>query len=405
MLRNRKILIGITGGIAAYKIPQLVRDFKKSGADVKVVMTDSATEFVTPLTLSTLTQNEVVVGSFPRLTKNILQASTWHIDLAQWADVMLVAPATANTIAKLASGIADNSVTTLALAMRAPVMLSPSMDVDMWNHPITQSNISQLHQLGYQILQPAEGELASGLTGTGRLPDLPKIQQAIEILLTDVHQDLQGKRILITAGPTYEPIDPVRFIGNRSSGKMGFALAAAAVHRGAEVTLVTGKTHLTTPRSVKRIDILTAEQMYKAVMRNRDNKDGIIMAAAVADYTPVKVINQKIKKNIQDKNQFVIQLKPTKDILKELGTRKGKAILVGFAVETENEIKNAKMKLHSKNLDAIILNNPMEDGAGFDVETNIATFIPKNGKIEKFPKMTKYQLAHQILQRISKLLG
>jgi phosphopantothenoylcysteine decarboxylase/phosphopantothenate--cysteine ligase len=405
VLRNKKILIGVTGGIAAYKIPQLVRDFKKSGAEVKVVMTDSATEFVTPLTLSTLTQNEVVVGSFPRLTKNILQASTWHIDLAQWADAMLIAPATANTIAKLAYGIADNSVTTLALAMRGPVMLSPSMDVDMWNHPITQSNISQLQQLGYQILQPAEGELASGLTGAGRLPDLPKIQQSIENLLTDTYRDLQGKKILVTAGPTYEPIDPVRFIGNRSSGKMGFALAAAAVHRGAEVTLVAGKTHLTTPRLVKRIDVSTAEQMYNAVMKNRRNKDGIIMAAAVADFTPVKIYNQKIKKDIQDKNQFVIKLKPTKDILGKLGTQKGNTILVGFAVETENELKNAKMKLSGKNLDAIVLNNPTEDGAGFDVETNIATFIPKKGKAEKLPKMSKYQLAHQILRRISKLIG
>jgi phosphopantothenoylcysteine decarboxylase/phosphopantothenate--cysteine ligase len=405
VLRNKKILIGVTGGIAAYKIPQLVRDFKKSGAEVKVVMTDSATEFVTPLTLSTLTQNEVVVGSFPRLTKNILQASTWHIDLAQWADAMLIAPATANTIAKLAYGIADNSVTTLALAMRGPVMLSPSMDVDMWNHPITQSNISQLQQLGYQILQPAEGELASGLTGAGRLPDLPKIQQSIENLLTDTYRDLQGKKILVTAGPTYEPIDPVRFIGNRSSGKMGFALAAAAVHRGAEVTLVAGKTHLTTPRLVKRIDVSTAEQMYNAVMKNRRDKDGIIMAAAVADFTPVKIYNQKIKKDIQDKNQFVIKLKPTKDILGKLGTQKGNTILVGFAVETENELKNAKMKLSGKNLDAIVLNNPTEDGAGFDVETNIATFIPKKGKAEKLPKMSKYQLAHQILRRISKLIG
>ena len=405
MLRNKKILIGVTGGIAAYKIPQLVRDFKKSGAEVKIVMTDSATEFVTPLTLSTLTQNEVVVGSFPKLAKNILQASTWHIDLAQWADAMLIAPATANTIAKLAFGIADNSVTTLAIAMRVPVMLSPSMDVDMWNHPITQSNISQLQQLGYQILQPAEGELASGLTGAGRLPDIPKIQQSIENLLTDTYRDLQGKKILITAGPTYEPIDPVRFIGNRSSGKMGFALAAAAVHRGAEVTLVTGQTHLTTPRLVKRIDVATAEQMYNAVMKNRHDKDGIIMAAAVADFTPVKIYNQKIKKEIQYKNQFVIELKPTKDILRELGTQKGNTILVGFAVETENELKNAKMKLSGKNLDAIVLNNPTEDGAGFDVETNIATFIPKKGKVEKLPKMSKYQLANQILRRISKLIG
>lgn len=398
-------MIGVTGGIAAYKIPQLVRDFKKNGAEIKVVMTDSATEFVTALTLSTLTQNEVVVGSFPRLTESILQASTWHIDLAQWADVMLIAPATANTIAKLSYGIADNSVTTLALAMRGPVMLSPSMDVDMWNHPITQSNISQLQQLGYHILQPAEGELASGLTGAGRLPDLPKIQQSIENLLAETNRDLIGKKILITAGPTYEPIDPVRFIGNRSSGKMGFALAAAAVHRGAEVTLVTGKTHLTTPRLVKRIDVVTAAQMYNAVMKNKHNKDSIIMAAAVADYTPVKFYNQKIKKNLQDKNQFIIQLKPTKDILKELGTKKGKTVLVGFAVETENEIKNAKMKLYDKNLDAIVLNNPTEDGAGFDVETNIAIFIPQKGNVEKLPKMSKYQLAHQILQRISKLIG
>jgi phosphopantothenoylcysteine decarboxylase / phosphopantothenate---cysteine ligase len=403
MLRNKKILLGVTGGIAAYKIPQLVRNFKKNGAEVKVVMTDAAAEFVTPLTLSTLTQNEVVVGSFPKLFNNILRASTWHIDLARWADAMLIAPATANTIAKLAHGFADNAVTTLALAMRGPIILSPSMDVDMWNHQLTQSNISSLEQFGYNILQPEEGELASGLMGAGRLPDLPQIIDAVEELLNNAKKDLSEKKIIITAGPTFEPIDPVRFLGNRSSGKMGFALAAAAAQRGADITLITGKTNLNTPRNVRRIDILTAEQMYNAVIKYSYSTDAIIMAAAVADYTPVKFSSQKIKKTLEGKEQFNIRLKPTKDILNHLGTKKGKTILVGFAVETENGIPSARLKLQQKNLDFIILNNPSEEGAGFDVDTNIVTIISRKGKIVKLKKMSKFRLANQILDRIVKL--
>ncbi|MBI5475893.1 MAG: bifunctional phosphopantothenoylcysteine decarboxylase/phosphopantothenate--cysteine ligase CoaBC [Ignavibacteriales bacterium] len=401
MLRNKKILLGVTGGIAAYKIPQLIRDFKKSGADVKVVMTEAAAEFVTPLTISTLSQNEVVVGGFPKFSGTVLKAETWHINLALWADVMLIAPATANTIAKLVHGYADNAVTTLALAMRGPIIISPSMDVDMLNHRLTQSNISFLEQLGYKILQPEKGELASGLTGAGRLPDLRKILFAVEELLQSGKKDLTGRKILVTAGPTYEPIDPVRFIGNRSSGKMGFAIATAAAQRGANVILITGKTNLVTPKNVQRINIVTAEEMFNAVTKHAGNSKVIIMAAAVADYTPAKVSKQKIKKSDNTKEHLNIQLKPTIDILKKIGEKKGNKILVGFAVETENEIRNAKIKVQQKNLDFIVLNNPLKEDAGFDVDTNIATIVTKSNKIVKLKKMSKFQLANQILDRIA----
>jgi len=404
MLKGKKILLGVTGGIAAYKIPQLVRDFKKAGAVVRIVMTDSAAEFVTPLTLSTVAADEVIVGSFPKPASNILNAGTWHIDLAQWADIMLIAPATANTIAKIAHGYADNAVTTLALAMRCPVIISPSMDTDMWQRAITQSNISALRELGYIILPPTEGELASGLLGIGRLPDLPAIEKTVDDILRFTHKDFIGKKILVSAGPTHEPIDPVRYIGNRSSGKMGFAIANAAAHRGAEVTLVTGHVHLQTPRRVKRIDVETAQQMYFAMMKHHKGVDAIIMAAAVADFTPIVSSSTKIKKENSKNGTLFIELKKTRDILRNLGEIKNKNVIVGFAVETENEIANAKRKLKEKNLDLIVLNNPKEEGAGFETDTNIVTLISKNGKIERLKKMPKYEVAHEILNRISELL-
>ncbi len=404
MLKRKNILIGLTGGIAAYKIPQLVRDLKKSGASVKIVMTDSAKEFVTPLTLSTISGNEVVMGSFPRSDSNILSSGTWHIDLAQWAHIMLIAPATANTIAKLAHGYADNTVTTLALAMRAPVVVSPSMDMDMWQRTQTQNNIAVLRELGYIILPPEEGELASGLVGRGRLPDLPKIQNKVEEILQFANRDLRGKKILITAGPTREAIDPIRYIGNRSSGKMGFALAAAAVHRGADVKLITGNVQIQTPKNVHRIDVENAQQMYNAVMKHKRGTDAIIMAAAVADFTPTNSFSKKISKETIDTGSFVIKLKKTKDILHALGEGKKEYILVGFSLETHNDIPNAIEKLKRKKLDLIILNNPKEKGAAFDSDTNIVTIISKNGKVEKVKKMLKYDVAHEILNNVSKLL-
>jgi len=403
MLTGKRILIGITGGIAAYKIPQLIRDFKKAGTDIRVVMTDSAKEFVTPLTLSTVSGDEVIIGTFPEQSSGILNAGTWHITLAQWADAMLIAPATANTIAKIAHGYADNAVTILTLAMRCPVIISPSMDTDMWLRATTQQNVNTLREAGYIVLPPAEGELASGLTGAGRLPDLPRIQKAVEDILGSNRKDFLGKKILVSAGPTYEPIDPVRYIGNRSSGKMGFAIANAAAQRGADVTLVAGHVHLQTPRNVKRVDVETALQMYTAMMKHRKGMDATIMAAAVADFTPITVSNKKFKKNKSKSDRFIIETKETKDILQHLGNIKGRNILVGFAVETDNEIKNAKLKLKDKNLDLIVLNNPLSEGAGFETDTNIVTIISNGGKVQKLKKMSKHEVAHEILNRVSKL--
>ena len=404
MLKNKHIVIGVTGGIAAYKIPLLVREFRKTAAEVRVVMSEAAKEFVTPLTLSTVSNNEVVVGTFPDERSNVLDAKTWHIGLGQWADIMLIAPATANVLAKLAHGYADDAVSTLALALRCPLVISPSMDIDMWHHAATQENITKLREMGYVVLPPEEGELASGLAGPGRLPELASIVKSVDELLTNARRDLEGKKILVTAGPTYEPIDPVRFIGNRSSGKMGFAVANAAAQRGAAVTLVAGHVHLPTPKHVNRIDVDTAEQMYRVVMKQQSKMDVVIMAAAVADFTAAKYSQTKIKKELLNGTTFSIALHKTKDILQELLSKKNNAVRVGFALETENGLRNARQKLKEKKLDLIILNNANEEGAGFEVDTNIVSMISKNGKVEKLKKMSKYDVAQQILNRISQLI-
>ena len=405
MLKEKHILVGITGGIAAYKIPSLVREFKKAGAAVKVLMTESAAEFVTPLTLSTLSGHEVVVGTFPAQQTNVLDGSTWHIKLAQWADVMLIAPATANTIAKLATGYADNAVTTLALAIRCPLIIAPTMDVDMLRHPATQENITKLCEIGCVVLPPESGELASGLVGEGRLPEFSIIMTAVKDVLGNARRDLRGKNILVTAGPTHEHIDPVRYIGNRSSGKMGFAIAGAAAQRGADVVLVTGQVTLSTPRNVKRVDIESAAEMHRAVMKHSKNADAIIMSAAVADFTPAKPSSHKIKKEQLNGKSHSLELKKTKDILQDLSTKKYDGVLVGFALETEYGIGNAKQKLKQKKLDFIVLNNPLLNGAGFGTDTNIVTIISKNGKIEKLKKMPKYDVANEILNRVEKELS
>lgn len=404
MLKGKKIVIGITGGIAAYKIPLLIRSLKKAGARVRVVMTDAAKEFVTPLTLSTLSGEEVIVGMFPANDAEHVDASTWHITLGQWADVMVIAPATANVITKLAHGFADNAVTTLVLAMRCPIIVSPAMDVDMWNHAATQANINTLQEMGFVVLPPEEGDLASGLSGKGRLPELSVIENAVTEVLSKARQDLKGKKILVTAGPTNEAIDPVRFIGNRSSGKMGFAIANAAAQRGAEVTLITGRVPLATPRNVTRIDVESAEEMFNAVRKHYPRKDAIMMSAAVADFTPVSFSSKKIKKE-QTKTNLSIELKKTVDILHFLGAHKTNNILVGFALETHNEIASAKNKLKEKHLDFIVLNNPLLEGAGFETDTNIVTIISRNNKVERLKKMTKFNVAQEILNRVSKKLN
>ena len=405
MLKGKNILIGVTGGIAAYKIPSLIRGITKEGGRVRVVMTESAKEFVTPLTLSTLSGNEVVVGTFPEETTNTINGSTWHVTLSQWADAMLIAPATANTIAKLAHGYADNAVTTLALALRCPLVISPSMDVDMWRHPTTEANLASLREQGCIILPPEQGELASGLIGPGRLPELDIIIKAIANVLSKRGRDLKGKKILITAGPTHEAIDPVRYLGNRSSGKMGFAIANAAALRGADVTLVSGPVHLQTPRNVKRVDVESAQQMYRAVIKHIKNADAVVMAAAVADFTPTTPSPIKIKKSELDGSALKIELKKTNDILQHLSHGKRRSVLVGFSLETHREFYHAKKKLKEKKLDMIVMNNPLHNGAGFGTETNIVTIISKNGKAEKLAKMQKFDVANEILNRISRILS
>ncbi|MEN3039271.1 MAG: bifunctional phosphopantothenoylcysteine decarboxylase/phosphopantothenate--cysteine ligase CoaBC [Candidatus Kryptonium sp.] len=402
MLEGKKIIIGVTGGISAYKTCYVVRGLKKLGADVRVVMTPSATQFVTPLTFSTLSGNDVIVDMFPPSTQQGTGARTWHIDLALWADLMIIAPATANTIAKIANGIADNFLTSLVLAMRCPVVLAPAMDVDMYLNEITQRNLKTLKELGYLIIDPEEGELASGLVGVGRMAEPEKIIEFVKEFFADLKFDLKGKKFLVTAGPTYEPIDPVRFIGNWSSGKMGFEIAKAAVHRGAEVILVSGPTQLATPKNVRRIDVVTSDEMFEAVMKFYDEVDVVIMSAAVADYTPVYKFEKKLKKEDLSDEIVDLKLRKTKDILKHLGEHKRNQILVGFALETDNAIENAMRKLKEKNLDLIVLNT-LGEGSGFGYDTNIVTIISKDGEIESLPKMTKYEVGQKILDKVSRI--
>lgn len=403
MLAGKKILLGITGGIAAYKMPWLIRDLKKADAEVQVVMTPSAAEFVTPVVLSALSQREVLTSLWPSDGPENIRVTTEHIDIALWADLMLIAPATANTIAKISHGVADNALTTLALALRCPLAIAPSMDVDMYRHDATRHNIMLLRERGVHILEPESGALASGLEGPGRLPELEIIVRFVEDVLQKTHGDLRGKKILVAAGPTYEPIDPVRFIGNRSSGKMGFAIANAAVQRGADVTLISGPVSLETPYHVHRIDIETAQEMLKAILPLADNHDAIIMAAAVADYTPVAPAGHKIKKRDIGSDDFSLQLQKTEDILATLGREKKTAVLVGFALETRDEMAEAKIKLREKNLDFIVINNPLVEGAAFGSETNVVTILDRSGKIEKLDRMSKFDVATTILDKVSSL--
>ncbi|HET6272443.1 MAG TPA: bifunctional phosphopantothenoylcysteine decarboxylase/phosphopantothenate--cysteine ligase CoaBC [Bacteroidota bacterium] len=404
MLAGKHILLGVTGGIAAYKSAWLVREFVKAGAEIQVVMTRAATQFVTPLTLSTLSRREVIVEMFSPSPDQTTAQWTKHIDLALRGDVMLIAPATANTIAKIAHGLADDFLSTLVLAIRCPLMLAPSMDVDMLQNEITQRNISSLKETGCFIVDPEAGELASGLTGPGRLPELDVLIKAVDGLLEKIHLDLQGKRVLVTAGPTQEPIDPVRYIANRSSGKMGFAIARAAALRGAEVTLVSGPVTLKTPRNTTRIDVNTAVEMKLAVEKEFPSADVVIMSAAVADFAPAALEQQKIKRNAHAGEDYTVQLRRNPDILKSLGEKKTRQVLVGFALETENGVANAREKLSSKRLDAIVLNNPNDEGAAFGTDTNIVTVITAAGKVEQLPRMSKFDVANELLNRVVPLL-
>ncbi len=403
MIKKRQILLGVTGGIAAYKAPLLVRELVKRGAVVRALMTESAREFVTPLTLSTLTGTDVIVGTFPR-TGSGHATGTWHIGMADWGDLMIIAPATANVIARLAHGIADDAVSTLALAYRKEIVVCPAMDHDMWDHPVTQANVAILRETGYEVLPPEEGELASGLTGPGRLPEITGIVDRVERILDGSRRDMGGMRLLVTAGPTFESIDPVRYIGNRSSGKMGFAVASAAARRGASVTLVAGPVHLGTPRGVTRVDVGDAAGMDRAVSRLSAGADGIVMAAAVADFTPVAYSSKKIKKSSAG-GGLELRLRETKDILKSLTAAKPRCPVVGFALETHDEGRNASKKLKEKGVDLLVLNNPLRKGSEFGGDTNSATLLSRGGKREKLPLLSKFDLANRILDRLVRLMA
>lgn len=390
---GRRLLLGVTGGIAAYKSAELLRLFKKAGADVQVIMTPDATRFITPLTLGTLSQREVLIDVFP---ENDDGSWTRHITLGHWADLFLIAPATAQTIAKLAHGFSDNMLTATALAAQCPLLICPAMDHDMFVHPATRNNLDRLTSFGYDVLPPAHGELASGLIGEGRLPEPADIYR----YATDNHLKaghLLGVHILVTAGPTREFIDPVRFISNPSSGKMGFALAEAAARRGASVTLVTGPSHLETPRGVERVDVTSAADMHAAVMARKE-ADVVLMAAAVADFAPAERSEHKTKKTDAD---AALQLTATNDILAELGTAKRAGqILVGFAMETQDGLANAAKKLEAKNLDWIVLNHVNVDGSGFDVDTNQVTLLSRDGARDDLPLLSKRDVAGRILDRV-----
>jgi phosphopantothenoylcysteine decarboxylase / phosphopantothenate---cysteine ligase len=399
LFKGKHIVLGVTGSIAAYKSALLVREFVKAGAEVRVVMTPSACEFITPLTLGTLSGHDIVVEMFPENAH-----STWHIQLGMWADIMLVAPASANTIAKLAHGFADNALASLALAVRCPVIIAPAMDMDMFTHAATQANLEILRSRGVEVIEPESGELASGLTGQGRLPEVQVILDEVGRVLARTKKDFDGIPFLITAGPTYEDIDPVRYIGNRSSGKMGFALAEAAADRGAEVILISGPVHLPTPERVSRIDVRSAREMFEQVAAAAPQARVIIMSAAVADFTPATVSDRKVKKETIAGETLSLQFNRTEDILGYLGTQKREQVLVGFALETHNDIENATRKLRSKNADMIVLNNAATVGAGFETDTNVATLLLADGRTFVLDMMRKTALADIILDHIRLIL-
>lgn len=396
MFNSKKILLGVTGGIAAYKTCEIIRELKRNHADIRVVMTEAAMKFVTPLTYATLSESPVLIDRFV----DDYSPATIHIEAARWANVVLVCPATANTIGKIASGIADNLLTTLIMATTAPVIFCPAMNKEMFTNSVFQGNVEKLKGAGYYFVQSEIGKLACGEYGWGRLVDSVHILNRLKkvLLATD---DLKGKKVLVTAGRTEEPLDPVRFITNYSSGKMGFALAEAAVLKGAEVTLISGPNNLTPFDGVKYYQVQTSTQMAEAVIRELANQDIIIMAAAVADFKPVTYFDHKIKKQSPASS---ISLARTEDILKEIGQNKGNKFLVGFAVETENEIDYAKEKLKEKNLDLIVLNNPLKQGAGFGTDTNIVTIIDAKGDVENLPLMTKRDAADKIMDKVINLM-
>lgn len=394
MLENKKIVLGITGSIAAYKACVLARLLIKKGAEVQVVMTPAAKEFITPLTLATLTQKPVVSEFFDR------RDGSWHshVSLGLWADAMLIAPASASTIGKMANGIADNMLVTTYLSMKAPVFVAPAMDLDMYAHPSTHQNLQRLIGYGNHVIEPGTGFLASSLEGKGRMEEPERIVETLEQYFAKKAL-LSGKKVLITAGPTYEKIDPVRFIGNYSSGKMGFALAEVCAEQGAEVTLISGPVTLTTKHpAIRRIDVESAGDMYEAATKCFPKTDLAILCAAVADFTPKETADKKIKRK---GNDMLLRLQPTQDIAAALGAvKKKKQVLVGFALETDNELKNAHDKMERKNLDLIVLNSLQDKGAGFRVDTNKVTIIDRHHGFTSYGTKSKREVAADIVEFI-----
>ena len=392
MLEGKTIVIGVTGSIAAYKIASLCSMLKKQHADVQVIMTENATQFVTPLTFEQLTGNKALVDTFDRSFVHSVE----HVAVADRADFVLIAPATANVIAKLAHGIADDMLTTTVLACRCPKAIAPAMNTGMYENPVTQDNIETLRHYGWEIVEPAEGHLACGAEGKGRLPE-PEDLLEVALFALAHEKDFAGRRVLVTAGPTQEALDPVRYLSNRSTGRMGYAIAAAAARRGAEVTLVSGPTALKKPAYVRTVDVVCAQEMFDAVMRFAPDADIIIKAAAVADYRPASVADNKLKKS---DDALSVPLERTKDILGTLGkTKRNGQFLCGFSMETENVVENSRNKLQKKNLDLIAANNVKTPGAGFAVETNVLTLIDANGETA-LPLMSKAAAADALLDAI-----
>lgn len=398
MLQNKNIILGITGGIAAYKAANLTRLLVKKGANVKIIMTPIAKEFITPLTLATLSKNPILVDFYNP------ENGDWnsHVDLGLWADAYVIAPATANSMGKMAHAIADNLLVTTYLSARCPIFLAPTMDLDMYKHPANTKNMEILKSFGNHLIEPESGELASGLVGKGRMAEPETIVEYLDNYFNQ-EEDFCGQNIMITAGPTNEGIDPVRFIGNRSSGKMGIALADNLAERGANVTLILGPTNLEpSNQKVKVKHVVTAEEMYQASIKEFPKQKVAIMAAAVADYTPKSFSNKKVKKKEEN---LVIELKPTKDIAAELGKIKNPdQSLIGFALETDNEVNNAKLKLEKKNLDFIVLNSLQDKGAGFQTDTNKITIITRKGEVKAFTLKQKSKVAIDIANEIKALI-
>lgn len=394
MLKGKTVVLGVTGSVAAYKMANVASMLVKRGCEVHVVMTKNATNFINPIAFESLTNTKCLVETFDRN----FQFHVAHVSLTDKADVMLIAPASANIIGKIAGGIADDMLSTTVMACNKPVIIAPAMNTKMYQNPILQDNLDKLRRFGYEIIEPDSGHLACGTTGAGKMPSEEVLVAHIERQIA-MKKDMKGKKVLVTAGPTIEAIDPVRFISNHSSGKMGYAIAKAAMLRGAEVTLVTGKTSLEPPMFVDVVPVNSAADMYKAVTEKKDQQDIIIKAAAVADYTPAEVSDEKVKKKDADMS---ISLVRTKDILGTLGVQRKKGqFLCGFSMETQNMLENSRAKLQKKNIDMIVANNLKEEGAGFKTDTNVVTFITRNEE-KQLPKLTKNQVADELLDYILK---